>query len=75
MARKEREFGNKQSDMLDDVTARLLDIDANALLGQEAIKRGDSMTAFIEFGDIRNLSLEAREAIGKARRGIYEDRK
>lgn len=74
MARKEREFGNKQNDMLDDVTANLLDIDAKARAAILAAQAGDMAGVIIEAGDIRNLSADARKWIGDARRGQYTDK-
>jgi hypothetical protein len=73
MARKPQEFNTKQNDMLDDVKALQMDIDAKALGGMEAIKDGDNMTAFFALGDIRNLALETRNRIGDAQRGKYTD--
>lgn len=72
MPRKPQEFSGKQNDMLDDVKALQMDIDAKALHGMEAIRDGDNMTAFFALGDIRNLSLETRQKIGKAQRGEYD---
>lgn len=74
MPRKPREFSNRQNDMLDDVTANLIDIDAKALHSMEALKDGDQMTAFLDLGDIRNLAIDARAKIGNARRGEYDDK-
>lgn len=74
MPRKPREFGQNQSDMLDDVKALAMDIDAKAKHGMQAIHDGDSMAAFFDLGDIRNLSLEQRQKIGRAQRGEYSDK-
>jgi len=72
VARHEREFGNKQADMLDDVTANLLEIDGKARDGLLAIKAGDVAQTLIDLTDIRGLALDARDKIGRARRGDYD---
>lgn len=73
MPRKPQEFNQKQNDLLDDVKALQMDIDAKALHGMEAIRDGDNMTAFLDLGDIRNKALETRNKIGRAQRGEYSE--
>lgn len=72
MPRRSNEFSPRQNDALDDIKALQMDIDAKALHGMEALRDGDKMTAFLDFGDIRNLSLETRNKIGRAQRGEFD---
>lgn len=71
---KPREFSTKQSIMLDNVTANLLDIDDKARAAILAAQHGDMAGVIINNADIRNLAIDARAKIGNARRGEYDDK-
>lgn len=73
MARQPREWGNKQLDLLDDLTVNFLDTGDLARGIQVAIRSGDTATALINSGDIRDIAARSIVKIGRARRGEYED--
>lgn len=72
MPRGEREFSNKQRWAVEDTLANLLDIDDKARNAILAARDGDMAGVVINAGDIRNLSVEARNRLGKALRGEYD---
>lgn len=71
---KPREFSTKQGNMLDDVTANLIDIDDKARAAILAAQAGDMTGVVIHNADIRNLAIDARSKIGNARRGEYPEK-
>lgn len=72
MPRREREVSNKQRWAIEDVIANQLDIDDHARNILLAAKENDIAGVVLNAGDIRNLSVDARNKLAKILRGEYD---
>lgn len=73
MAYRPRRWPNYALWALEDVKAKLMQIEADARAVQAAAKEGNKLEAVIIAGDIRTAAMEARAILSRAKEGEYED--